>query len=173
MELSHSSEATSQMTTQEFPNFYTTRRFITVWTRTLLWSLSRARRIQSIPSNPVFLRFIFSLLSLFWKNTRRLMSPPICSCVCLTGWSPIQGILPAVHKQDPETGRREVFGRINLLYHTGRRMLIRLNCSSIGAVKSYCITGEIFLTVFQRVSKSGYQNNHCNMIIMSMIRIII
>jgi hypothetical protein len=40
MELSPSSEAASCAATQEFPNFYGTRRFITVFTRALQWSLS-------------------------------------------------------------------------------------------------------------------------------------
>jgi hypothetical protein len=37
---------------KNFPTFYRTRRFITVFTRALHWSLSRARSIQSIPSHP-------------------------------------------------------------------------------------------------------------------------
>jgi hypothetical protein len=41
---------------RNFPAFYGTRRFITVFTRALHWSLSWARSIQSIPSHPISLR---------------------------------------------------------------------------------------------------------------------
>jgi hypothetical protein len=44
---------------KNFPAFNGTRRFITVFTRVLQRSLSRARSIQSIPSHPVPLRFIW------------------------------------------------------------------------------------------------------------------
>jgi hypothetical protein len=40
---------------KNFPAFYRTRRFITVFTRALHWSLSWAISIQSIPSHPVSL----------------------------------------------------------------------------------------------------------------------
>jgi hypothetical protein len=46
---------------KNFPAFYGTRRFITVFTRALHWSLFRARSIQSIPSLPVSLRSILIL----------------------------------------------------------------------------------------------------------------
>jgi hypothetical protein len=42
---------------KKFPAFYGTRRFITVFTRALHWSLSTARSIQSIPSHPIYLIF--------------------------------------------------------------------------------------------------------------------
>jgi hypothetical protein len=42
-------------TAQLLKNFYGTRRFITVFTRALHWSLSWARSIQSIPSHPISL----------------------------------------------------------------------------------------------------------------------
>jgi hypothetical protein len=45
----------------QFPAFYGTRRFITVFTRALHWSLSWARSIQSIPSHPISLRSILIL----------------------------------------------------------------------------------------------------------------
>jgi hypothetical protein len=45
----------------KFPAFYGTRRFITVFTRTLYWSLSWARSILSIPSHPISLRSILLL----------------------------------------------------------------------------------------------------------------
>jgi hypothetical protein len=51
-------------------------RFITVFTRALQWSLSWARWIQSLPRHPFSLRSIFTLLSLFLKNKRRLMWSP-------------------------------------------------------------------------------------------------
>jgi hypothetical protein len=44
-----------------FPAFYKTRRFITVFTRALHWSLSWARSIQSIPSHPISLSSILIL----------------------------------------------------------------------------------------------------------------
>jgi hypothetical protein len=46
---------------KNFPAFYETRRFITVFTRTLHWSLSWARSVQSIPSHPISLRSILIL----------------------------------------------------------------------------------------------------------------
>jgi hypothetical protein len=45
----------------DFPAFYGIRRFITVFTRALHWSLSRARSIQFIPSHPISLRSILRL----------------------------------------------------------------------------------------------------------------
>jgi hypothetical protein len=45
---------------KNFPAFYGTQRFITVFTRALHWSLFWARSIQSIPSHPVSLRSICS-----------------------------------------------------------------------------------------------------------------
>jgi hypothetical protein len=46
---------------KNFPAFYGSRRFITVFTRDLHWSLSWARSIQSIPSHPISLRSILIL----------------------------------------------------------------------------------------------------------------
>jgi hypothetical protein len=46
---------------KNFPAFYGTRRFITVFTRALHWSRSWARSIQSIPSHPIPLRSILIL----------------------------------------------------------------------------------------------------------------
>jgi hypothetical protein len=46
---------------KNFPTFYGTRRFITVFTRALHWSLSWARSIQSILSHPISLRTILIL----------------------------------------------------------------------------------------------------------------
>jgi hypothetical protein len=46
---------------KNFPAFYGTRRFITVFTRTLQWSLSWARSTQSTPSHPISLRSILIL----------------------------------------------------------------------------------------------------------------
>jgi hypothetical protein len=46
---------------KNFPAFYGTRRFITVFTRALHWSLSWARSIQSIPPHPTSLRSILIL----------------------------------------------------------------------------------------------------------------
>jgi hypothetical protein len=59
---------------KNFPAFYETRGFITVFTRALHWFLSWAISIQSIPSHPISLRSIssFSLLPPFRKNRRRL-----------------------------------------------------------------------------------------------------
>jgi hypothetical protein len=46
---------------KNFPAFYGTRRFIAVFTRALHWSLYWARSIQSIPSQPIYLRSILIL----------------------------------------------------------------------------------------------------------------
>jgi hypothetical protein len=46
---------------KNFPVFYGTRRFITVFTRSFHWSLSWSRWIQSIPSHPISLRSILIL----------------------------------------------------------------------------------------------------------------
>jgi hypothetical protein len=46
---------------QELPEFYGTRRFNTVFTRVLHWSLSRAISVQSTPSHFIAPRFIFIL----------------------------------------------------------------------------------------------------------------
>jgi hypothetical protein len=48
---------------KNFPAFYGTRRFITVFKRALHWSLSWARSIQSIPSYPISLRSILILFT--------------------------------------------------------------------------------------------------------------
>jgi hypothetical protein len=48
---------------KNFPAFYGTQRFISVVTRALHWSLSWSTWIQSIPLNPISLRFILILLS--------------------------------------------------------------------------------------------------------------
>jgi hypothetical protein len=52
--------------------FLTTRRFITVFTRALYWSLSSARSFQSIPSHPSSLRSILIL------STDLRIGLPIC-----------------------------------------------------------------------------------------------
>jgi hypothetical protein len=52
MELSLSWEAASPSATQEFPNVYGTRRFITVFTRAHHCYLSSVRSIQSTPPHP-------------------------------------------------------------------------------------------------------------------------
>jgi hypothetical protein len=54
------SEAASHSVTQEF---YRTRKFITVFTRTRHWFLSRARLIQSTLSHLISLRSILTLIS--------------------------------------------------------------------------------------------------------------
>jgi hypothetical protein len=41
---------------KNFPAIYGTQRHITLFTRSLHWSLSSARSIQSIPSHPIYLR---------------------------------------------------------------------------------------------------------------------
>jgi hypothetical protein len=60
MKLSPSWEAANCAAT---PTFYGTRRFITVFTKALHWSLSWARSIQCIPSHPIFLRSILILFT--------------------------------------------------------------------------------------------------------------
>jgi hypothetical protein len=61
MELSPSGGAANSAATQEFPSIYGTRRFITLFTRALHWSLSWVRAIQYIPSHPISLRPILIL----------------------------------------------------------------------------------------------------------------
>jgi hypothetical protein len=48
---------------KNFPTFYGTRRFITVFTRALHWSVSWARSIHPIPPHPISLRSIVTLSS--------------------------------------------------------------------------------------------------------------
>jgi hypothetical protein len=48
---------------KNFPTFYGTRKFITVFARALHWSLSWARLIQYIPPHPISLRSILILSS--------------------------------------------------------------------------------------------------------------
>jgi hypothetical protein len=48
---------------KNFPAFYGTRRFITVFTRALHWSLSWARSIQSPPPHPISLSSILILFT--------------------------------------------------------------------------------------------------------------
>jgi hypothetical protein len=66
MELSPSWEAANCAASKNFPAFYGTQRFITVFTRALHWSLSWARSIQFIPSHPTSLRSI-----LIWSTPVR------------------------------------------------------------------------------------------------------
>jgi hypothetical protein len=61
MELSPSWEPPVVQLLKNFPEFYGTRRFITIFTRALHWSLSCARSIQSIPSHHISLRSILTL----------------------------------------------------------------------------------------------------------------
>jgi hypothetical protein len=61
MELSPSREAASCAATQDFPAFYGTLRFITVFIRALHRSLSSARSVQSVPPYPISLRSILIL----------------------------------------------------------------------------------------------------------------
>jgi hypothetical protein len=61
MELSPSYEAANYAATQNFPAFYGTGKFITVFTRALHQSLSWARSIQPIPSHPISLKYILIL----------------------------------------------------------------------------------------------------------------
>jgi hypothetical protein len=58
MEMSPSWEETSCVATQDFPNIYGNRRFITVSTRGLHWSVSWVRSIQFIPPHPIVLVFL-------------------------------------------------------------------------------------------------------------------
>jgi hypothetical protein len=48
---------------KNFPVFYGTRRFITVFTRALHWSLSWATSLKSTPSHPITLRSVLILSS--------------------------------------------------------------------------------------------------------------
>jgi hypothetical protein len=73
MELSPSWEAANCAATQELPSIYQTRRFITVFTRALHWSLSWARSIQSIPS---ILRFDKKYF--FFTGSTASLGPDLC-----------------------------------------------------------------------------------------------
>jgi hypothetical protein len=53
-------EAARRSGSQEFPNFYGTQRLITVFTRSLQWTLSWARRMQSVLLHPASLKSIFN-----------------------------------------------------------------------------------------------------------------
>jgi hypothetical protein len=55
---------------KNFPAFYGTRRFISMFTRALHWSLSWARSLQSITSHPISLRSILIL------STHQLLGLP-------------------------------------------------------------------------------------------------
>jgi hypothetical protein len=64
---------------KNFPAFYRNRRFIVVFTRALLWSVSWDRSIQSVPNHPISLRYI-SILStrlVFQVVSFILTLPPI------------------------------------------------------------------------------------------------
>jgi hypothetical protein len=61
MELSLSWEAPIVQPLKNFPVFYGTRRFITIFTRAHQWSLSWPRSIQSIPPHLISRRFILIL----------------------------------------------------------------------------------------------------------------
>jgi hypothetical protein len=63
MEPSPSREAASRSASQEFPKYYGTRGFTTVFTGARHWSLSWAWWIQSIQSNPLCTRSILILAS--------------------------------------------------------------------------------------------------------------
>jgi hypothetical protein len=69
---------------KDFPLFYGTRRFTTVSTRVLYWSLSWARSIQSISSQTISLRSILIL------STHLRLSLP--SCLVPSAFPPISYI---------------------------------------------------------------------------------
>jgi hypothetical protein len=70
MELRPSWEAPVVQLPKNLPAFYGTRRFITVFTRALHWSLFWARSIQSIPPHPISLRSTLIL------STHLRLGPP-------------------------------------------------------------------------------------------------
>jgi hypothetical protein len=68
---------------KNFPAFHGTRRFYTVFTRALRWSLSWAISIQSTPSHPISLRsyilvfpVVFFLLAFLPISYKHSYSPP-------------------------------------------------------------------------------------------------
>jgi hypothetical protein len=71
---------------KNFPTFYGTRRFITVVTRALHWSLSWARSIQSIPS-----QIHFNIVHPRTSCSSLLAFSPISYCIPLL---PIRGTCP-------------------------------------------------------------------------------
>jgi hypothetical protein len=61
-----------------FPTFYGTRRFITVFTRALHWSLSSAKSIQFIPRHPISLKLILILSTHLSLDLRSCLTfPPV------------------------------------------------------------------------------------------------
>jgi hypothetical protein len=99
---------------KNFPKFYGSRRFITIFTRALHWPLSWAWWIQSIPPHPTSLRSIFilpshsglglsililsthlylDLLSGFFpsgfppKSYMQFASPHVCYMPCPSSWT--------------------------------------------------------------------------------------
>jgi hypothetical protein len=62
---------------KKFPTFYRTRRFITVFTRTLQWCLSWERSIQPIAPHPISPRSTLLFLMVFFYLT--FPQKPICN----------------------------------------------------------------------------------------------
>jgi hypothetical protein len=61
---------------KKFPTFYGTRRFIIVFTRTLHWLLSQARRIQYTSSPLIYLRSILIVSSRLLISIPSVLFPP-------------------------------------------------------------------------------------------------
>jgi hypothetical protein len=97
MELSPSWEAASCTSLKNFPIFYGTQKFITVFTRALHWSLSWARSIHSIPPHPIPLRFILMLSSYLRLGLPSDLYPSGFSTKILYAFlfSPIRATCPA------------------------------------------------------------------------------
>jgi hypothetical protein len=73
---------------KKFPTFNRTRRFITVFTTAIRWSLSWARSIQSIPPHPICLRSILILSShlclvIIFGKDYKLWSSSLCNILQL------------------------------------------------------------------------------------------
>jgi hypothetical protein len=132
MELSPSSEATNWQLLKNFPAFYGTRRFITVYTRALHWSLSWARYIQSIASHPIsrrptrLHRFITHKVAIWFHHRKSLKIYNICPGHIPKSW------LPALNcnltDENTLTRRKRFFRRlIYLLWNLKVRYVVHKN----------------------------------------------
>jgi len=90
-------KATSSQLVKKFPAFYGNRRYITIFTRTLHWFLSWARRIQSTPCHLIFLRAIVILCSPLLQGLPSGLFPSGFSTKILYAFpiSPIRATCPA------------------------------------------------------------------------------
>jgi hypothetical protein len=142
MELSPSWEAANCAATKNFPAFYGTWRFITMFTRALHWSLSWARSIQSIPSHPISLRSTFLLFRrgvVVPTPNPQAGGPPLVGCLRLLiqyicSYPPYLEVVSSIRNQR--------------MYHamvTGHPPNMFLCCNLIKICKSWIFTACCFI----------------------------